>query len=252
VAAEHGISSLDRVEAIINNPALYELAKLVPQQEEGEGGRPRQFPDFMLLLFEALISVYGSGRKAQAELAHRHTWRFVQRLVKKMHPQDPTMWLPNKRYRRHHYTYGRNCYLTDPIILQMLQALHLELAVEQANEIGLLDPEGDGSFTHPSLERMLYADGKVVTPLYKAKPGDTKVNKETGEIRNVRYEADAALHMEGTGEMAWGTKFVITAVRSTDRHGRIILDARHSPNVGGEAKTAMAAKQRRPWKSSKM
>jgi len=237
--AESGISSLDRVEAIIRNPALYELAKLVPQQEEGEGGRPRQFPDFMLLLFEALISVYGSGRKAQAELAHRHTWRFVQRLVKKMHPRDPSMWLPNQRYKRHHYAYGRNRYLTDPVILQKLQAMHRELAVEQANEIGLLDPDGEGSFTHPSLERMLYSDGKVITPLYKAKPGDIKVNKETGEIRNLRFEADAALHMEGTGEMAWGTKFVITAVRSRDRHGRIILDARHSPNVGGEAKTAM-------------
>jgi hypothetical protein len=67
--ATEPISSLDRVEAIIRNPALYELAKLVPQQEEGEGGRPRQFPDFMLLLFDALISVYGSGRKAQAACA---------------------------------------------------------------------------------------------------------------------------------------------------------------------------------------
>jgi hypothetical protein len=237
--ATEPISSLDRVEAIIRNTALYELAKLVPQQVEGEGGRPRQFPDYMLLLFDALISVYGSSRKVEAELSHRHTWKFVRRLVKKMHPNDPTMWLPAQRYKRHHYSYGRNRYLTNPVVLAKLQALHRELAVDQANELGLLDPEGDGSFTHPSLDRMFYADGKVVTPLYRAKPGDTKVNKETGEIINLRYEADAALHMEGTGEMAWGTKFVITAVRSTDRHGRMILDARHSPNVGGEAKTAM-------------
>jgi hypothetical protein len=129
--------------------------------------------------------------------------------------------------------------LTDPAVLARLQALHRELAVEQANELGLLDPEGEGSFTHPSLDRLIYADGKVITPLYKAKPGDVRVDKETGEIKPIRHEADAALHMEGTGEMAWGCKYVITAVRSTDRHGRIILDARHSPNVGGEAKTAM-------------
>ena len=77
--------------------------------------------------------------------------------------------------------------------------------------------------------------------LYKAKPGDTKVDKTTGEIRALRAEADAGLHFQGDGEMAWGTKFVITAVRSEDRHGRVILDTRWCPQVGGEAKTAMGA-----------
>lgn len=47
------------------------------------------------------------------------------------------------------------------------------------------------------------------------------------------------MHM-ATG-LAWGVKFVMTAVRSSDVHGRIIVDARHCPEVGGEAKTAMAA-----------
>jgi hypothetical protein len=235
------ISSLDRVEAIVRNPVLYKLAKLVPQHEAGECGRPRQFPDYMLLLFDSLISVYGSTRKVEAELAHQHTWKFVRRLVKKMHPDDPGMWLPAQRYRRHHYTYGRNRYLTNPVVLKSLQALHRVLAVEQAQELGLLDPKGDGSFTHPSLDRLLYADGKVVAPLYKARPGDTRVNKETGEIRPLRFEADAGLHFQGDGEAAWGTKFVMTAVRSREIHGRIIVDARHCPDVGGEANTAMSA-----------
>ena len=30
------------------------------------------------------------------------------------------------------------------------------------------------AWTHPSLTRMLYADGKVITPLFRAKPGDTR------------------------------------------------------------------------------
>lgn len=81
----------------------------------------------------------------------------------------------------------------------------------------------------------------MVAPLYKAKPGTTKVDKETGEIRNVRFEADADLHMQGDGEMAYGVKFVITAVRSQHVNERIIVDARHCPEKGGEAKTAMQA-----------
>ncbi len=70
--------------------------------------------------------------------------------------------------------------------------------------------------------RMIHADGKVVTPLFKAHPGDTKVDKETGELRPVRAEHDAALHFEGTGETAWGTKWVLVASRSEDVHGQII------------------------------
>ena len=151
------------------------------------------------------------------------------------------MWLPPQRYKRYHYEYGRNRYLTNPIVLEQLQGLHRKLAGEQARELGLLDLEGEGSFTHPSLNRLVYADGKVVAPLYKAAPGTTKVNKETGEIREVRCEADADLHFQGDGETAWGVKFVITAVRSKDVNGRIILDARHCPEKGGEAKYAMNA-----------
>jgi hypothetical protein len=86
---------------------------------------------------------------------------------------------------------------------------------------------------------MLYADGKVVTPLFRARPGDTKLDRETGELRPVRAEGDAGLHVEGTGEMVWGTKFVIVAVRTTDIHGRVILDVDWVPTPGGEAATAM-------------
>ena len=124
-------------------------------------------------------------------------------------------------------------------MLECLAALHRELAADQARELGLMDPEGPGSFTHPSLSRMLHADCKVVTPLFKGREGETWVNKKTGEIRQVRYEPDADLHFEGTGETAYGTKFVIVAARSEEVRGRIILDAEWVPEAGGEAKVAM-------------
>jgi hypothetical protein len=233
------VSTFDRIEAVLRGDAVYELAELVPQREDGDAGRPREFPDYMMFVFEALISIYGSARKAEAEVAHRHVWHFIRRTVKKAHKNDRSMWLPPQRYKRHHYAYGRNRYLTDPMILQRIQETHREIAARQAAELDLLDPDGEGSFTRPSLDRLVYADGKVVTPLYKAKPGTTRVDKETGEIKPVRFEADADLHMEGTGEMAFGIKFLMTAVRTSDVHGRIILDAEHVPDKGGEAKVAL-------------
>ncbi len=102
----------------------------------------------------------------------------------------------------------------------------------------LLDPEGPGSWTHPDLSRLIYADGKVVTALFKGKAGDKRVNKETGEIKQVRYDPDADLHFEGDGATAFGTKFVIVAARTQDERGRIILDVEWAPGRGSEAAVA--------------
>lgn len=120
-----------------------------------------------------------------------------------------------------------------------IAALHRRLAVDQARELGLLDPEGSGSFTHPDLSRLLYADGKVLTPLYRAKPGEMAVDRTTGEVRRLRAEPDASLHFEGDGEVAWGTKFVMVAVRTKDERGRIILDLEWVPRSGAEAESAI-------------
>jgi hypothetical protein len=79
----------------------------------------------------------------------------------------------------------------------------------------------------------------VVTPLFRAKPGDTRVDKQTGEIIPLRHEPDAALHFEGDGEAAWGTKFVMVAARGTDEGTRVILDLERVEKPGAEASVAM-------------
>ncbi len=141
--------------------------------------------------------------------------------------------------RRHHYLYGRNRYLQDPEVLSGIARLHRRISSTQARELGLLDPQGRGSWSHPHLSRMLYADGKVVTPLFRAKPGETRTDKATGEIKQLRCDPDGALHFEGTGEAAWGTKFVIVAARTTEARARMILDLEWVPKPGGEASVAM-------------
>jgi hypothetical protein len=84
----------------------------------------------------------------------------------------------------------------------------------------------------------------VITPLYKTKRGDEWVDKKTGEIKQRRCEPDAALHFEGTGETAYGTKFVMVAARSEEIRGRIILDMEWVPGKGGEAKVAVGCLRR--------
>jgi hypothetical protein len=238
------VAALERVEAILGNPATYVLAGVIPEFDPSRGGRRRDYPSFMWIVYEALLSVYGSARQVEAELSHPLVWALARRCVRRQFPNEPECWLPGRPMRRHHYIYGRNRYLTDPMILAELAARHRELAALQALEIGLVDPAGPGSWTHPDLSRMLHADGKVITPLYRARPGDRRVDPVTGEIRAKRSDPDAGLHFEGTGETAWGNKYVIVAARNDDVHGRIILDIEYVPAPGGEAAAAMTCFER--------
>ncbi len=107
-----------------------------------------------------------------------------------------------------------------------------------ALSIGLMDLDGPGSVTHPDLSRTVYGDGRVITPLYRAKPGDTRVDKRTGELVQRRFEPDASMHFEAGTQEAYGTKFFLAETRSDD--GRVILDVRFVPakGAGGEAGVA--------------
>ena len=231
-------SALEKVEAILANPAIYALAEAIPAPASS-GGRPRSYPDYMLLVYDCLLSVYRSARQVEAELSHPLIWRHMRRIVRRRFPTDASMHLPAAPMRRHHYMYGRNRYLTDTGVLAELSRIHRETACVQARELGLVLEDGPGSFTHPDLSRMLYADGKVVTPLYKAHPGATRVDRQTGEVLPARFEPDAGLHFEGTGEAAWGCKFVLVATRQEEEHARIILDVEGVEKPGQEAAVAM-------------
>ncbi|MEY2468295.1 MAG: hypothetical protein QOF21_993 [Actinomycetota bacterium] len=239
MTSDIGVSTFERLEALIANDELYALADVIPTTEPSAGGRPRHYPTFMWILFDALLSVYGSARQVDAELAHPVVWKHLRDLVHRRFPDDPSKWIGDRPMRRHHYLYGRTRWLTGHGMVEQLRSLHTTQAVAQANDLGLLRENGPGSWTHPHLSRMVHADGKVLTPLFRAQPGDTRVDRTTGEILPVRAEHDAGLHFEGTGETAWGTKWVIAAVRSEERHGRIILDVDHVPAPGGEASCAV-------------
>src|SRR5437870_1898263 len=165
--SDRPVSALERLDAILANPATYELAAVIPEPDHSRGGRPRQFPGFMFIVFEALLSVYGSARQVEAELSHPLVWQHVCTAVRKRFPDRPDLHPPATPMRRHHYLYARKRALKVPGFLETLAARHRELAARQAEELGLCDPNGPGSWTHPHLSRMIHADGKVIAPLYR-------------------------------------------------------------------------------------
>lgn len=235
-----GHGGLERLEALLSNPAVYAIADAVPVHDSRLGGRPRTYPIYMWVVYDALLSIFRSARRVEAELQHPLVWDRMRALIRERFPEEPDLWLPEVPMRRHHYLYGRTTYLAQPAVLEQLRAIHRKHAVMQANQIGLLDPDGDGSWTHPDLDRVVHGDGKVITPLFRTRPGDKIVNKHTGEIRYPRADADAALHVEGTGEAVWGCKYVIAAARGREPNARIIIDSTHVKHPGSEAAEAVS------------
>lgn len=233
-----GVSSIEQIEALVDQPELYALAEAIEFPDLTLGGRPRHYPTYMWVLFDALISVYQSARRVEAELSHPVIWKHLRSLIHARFPDEPDRWLPPAPMRRHHYLYGRTRYLAIPSTIERMAEIHRTFATDNARELGLMNASGRSSWTHPDLDRLIYADGKVVTPLYRAQPGDTKLDKRTGELRTLRSEADASLHFEGTGETAWGTKWILVAARTPNHRGRVILDVDWVPSSGGEASAA--------------
>lgn len=236
-------SSFEKVEAIITFPTLYELADAIP--DKPHAGRPRDYPKHMWLIYHALVNfVWQSARRVEAEIAHPKTWNYMRDLVRRQFPDDPGMWLPPRPMRRWHYTHACK-YLRDQAVLSAMKDIHRVEAGKLALELGLFGASGEMSWTHPSPDRFMQADGKVITPLFKAKPGKEVIDRVTGEIRSVRSDPDASLHTEGGGNAAFGNKVVVVAARN--EHDRVLLDFEHDPGrkgEGGEAAVAMRCLER--------
>jgi len=58
-----GPAALEKVEAVLRNPAVFALADLIPEASTEAGGRPRSYPNFMVFVYGALCSVWRSARQ---------------------------------------------------------------------------------------------------------------------------------------------------------------------------------------------
>ncbi len=196
-----GISHGTSIEAVFSDPALYELAGELPKPDPRRGGRPRTYPDFLVLGFAMLSDVYRSGRQAATELHDRTTWNRICEIVTQHCPDPALRSLPDRPPSRTWY-YKRRERILDERVLRTLQDGLTRTGIATARDLGLLDPHGSGSPTRPDPTRLIYCDGKVITPLFTTKPGETRtvrsVDPETGEVtetqRPVRYDPDAKAH----------------------------------------------------------
>lgn len=128
-------STFELVSALLANDDIFELGRRVPQRGE-DCGRPRLYPDYAYLLYNALLSVYRSSRRVETELSSPIVWGHLRAAVRERFPTEPHRWLPEAPMRRHHYSYLRDRYLTEPLLDEILGEFRT-LACAHALEIGM-------------------------------------------------------------------------------------------------------------------
>lgn len=252
------LTTNQQITAVFSHQALYELGLLVPDTRAV--GRPLAHPGYLLLGYGVLSRLFRSGNRVQTELADPATWQQVCEAAAQMAAEHPHLVprLPGaKPPRWDAWRYARDHHLTTPEALAELQEVFTEVAVEQARTLGLLDPKGRGSLSHPDRSRVVYGDGTVVRPLYRPPAATRVTDPATGRTRVVyrdttgqeidkprrRFDADAADYHGHTGPVH-GQNFVGLYARGDLPHQRIVLAVDRVDRPGREAETAVAAIKR--------
>ena len=252
------LTTNQQIEAIFSHPALYDLGKLIPAEQPV--GRPAHHPGYLLLGYGVLARLFRSGNRVQTELSDPATWQIICGAVAAMAEARPDLVdrLPGaKPPRWEAFRYARNRYLTDPDILRALQDAFTEAAVGQAHELGLLDPAGPGSLSHPDRSRVVYGDGTVVRPLYRPPTAKLSTDPATGKTKVTYYDADGnvidkphrrfdpdAADYHGHTGPVHGQNFVALYARGDDPHQRVVLAVDRVDRPGQEADTAVRAIKR--------
>lgn len=238
---EHGLGALQKLRFVLANEALWELGEAAPRREPGSAGAPRHYPEWVWYLYCASVSIYLSARKAAAELDA--AWPLVMEASRTRYPDRSEMWAPAQPPSRHHWQYSKKRLRLEPVLKESITTFEA-VAAMQAIELGLAGPNL-GSVSHPDPLNTLYGDGKVITPMYRAKRRAGIYDRDTGErLGFKKADPDAIMHTTGGGLPAYGNKMVFILARRPGWHGRMVLSIDHVATKGGEAGAALNCVER--------
>ena len=195
----------------------------------------------MVVLYEALISVWGSARRVEAELSHPLVWGLICQRVQRRFPDQRDLHVPLRPMRRHHYLYARNRYLTDPDVLAALSAPSPRPRRRPGPRTRPPRPDGPGFVDPPrpvaDAPRRRQSHHPPVQGPARRHAASTAT---TGEILARRATNPTAVSTSKATAKPRGAPSSSSSPRAA-RHATaaIILDVEWVPNAGGEARTAM-------------
>ena len=212
-----------QLDALFACPLIHDIAADVSPV----GLRSRRHPVAFHLAFGAMVRLFGSGNRLDAELAHAETWNQVVERYNRgavLHltgvPMDanaPPLLSDTYRHVRRHLT-------SEDLMETLLDSFTLH-SVAIAQSVGLIRLDGRGSRTYPHPSRTIYGDGTVVRPLY-------------GKADHGRQDLDAEEHTRHDGKI-YGNDLVAIATRGPEVGRRVILAVGRVHDRGHEAAEAV-------------
>jgi len=89
----HGLPNGFQLRAVLDNDATWIIGEAFPQQDPRMGGRPRHYPTWVFAVFDAMVTIHTSARKAATEMADN--WDFICEAGRRRYPDDPSRWAPS-------------------------------------------------------------------------------------------------------------------------------------------------------------
>ncbi|WP_157210207.1 hypothetical protein [Nocardioides aequoreus] len=241
-----------RIRAVLTSPTVYELGRVL-EPEHLVGRRPEN-PAYVVLAYGVMARILRSGIRVELDLAEGHTWAAARNLmIRTIAERGLDLPPPGARPPKwDHWRFLRNHHLATEDGLGLLGREFPPIAVAAARRIGLLDPHGPGSLTHPDQTRVTYGDGTLVRPLYRPPAAVTVENDDgttsiaypdprTGQLLAApphRFDPDLQAHHGRAGPVLTHG-YVCWHARGPHPYERIDLAAGHIPAPGAEAATAV-------------
>ena len=239
----------EEVEAVFSNEDLYRVAEMIPEREKTKPGRPADYAPWVMVGYGMLIKKYHSARAVHAAMRVPRNWQHLLEVaIRTAGPDIVAALTPAARERgcgptRNHWNYWFK--VNGGYFETQVAPKYIPLAVAQAKEQGLLDPNIPVTYGSPNQANTIYGDGKVMKSPVRYRGGLT-IDGDSGEVlragRPTRTDPASALWIQGgdEGQDVYGPKFVFTSVRGSGWLNSVCLTVDRQVKGGpGEAQIAM-------------
>lgn len=244
-------SAMARIRAVADAPDFWYAAMQLPGSAPAQyrkPGRPADHPEWLYLLLAAVTSIVGTQRYAITTISDPVMWRLLRDFTddnryRKHLGLAPLGERPPARHHLKHFQKKWTSARYRPVAIAAKRAA-LGIAHTAAKQQGLLTEQRPIDFDQPDTAQWVHFDGTVFKPVSTSRPGKDGI--PVG-----RVDPAANYHHIGgeTRSREYGPKVVFASARTTDYHGRIILDFEHAvgnttTGTGSESAVTMAISAR--------
>ncbi|MGY1603114.1 hypothetical protein [Geodermatophilus sp. SYSU D00815] len=230
-------SDHEAMDAVLTAPHVVAMFSRLPGP--ADTGRSRDYPEPVYLGFELVKGIYGSARRTEHNLGDPEIWdRFLRALIRAV-PGDQRLKALRDTdcdqgpIRAYHYRYAARTWLND--VRPDLEKAAFEAAAELAQQLEQCTEDGPSTPNRPQRSGTTKWDGHVMKSLHTRRE---LVDKKTGEITEVKGDADADDFKTGKG-WVHGLEFVYGLTLGNGRPWtQVVLHCGWVPKHGLEVDTA--------------